>query len=90
MDGSERMALVTEGIFWPNALTIDYSASRLYWADAKHHVIESANFDGTNRKKVIRKETKSKHYFILKFYYILKLELDFEQSFATSVCFDTI
>lgn len=52
MDGSERMALITEGIFWPNALTIDYSASRIYWADAKHHVIESANFDGTNRKKV--------------------------------------
>lgn len=52
MDGSDRRQIVTEGIFWPNGLTIDYSAGRIYWADAKHHVIESANYDGTDRKKV--------------------------------------
>lgn len=51
MDGSERMTLITEGVHWPNALTIDFAALRLYWADAKHHVIESADLDGTNRKK---------------------------------------
>lgn len=53
MDGSERRTIITEGVFWPNGLTIDYSSKRIYWADAKHHVIESSNFDGNDRKKVM-------------------------------------
>lgn len=52
MDGSERRTIVSDGIFWPNGLTIDYSGGRIYWADAKHHVIESSYFDGSDRKKV--------------------------------------
>lgn len=52
MDGSDRRTIIVDGIFWPNGLTIDYAAGRLYWADAKHHVIESANLDGSDRKKV--------------------------------------
>ncbi|XP_053699069.1 low-density lipoprotein receptor-related protein 4 [Sabethes cyaneus] len=52
MDGSERQTIVSESIFWPNGLAIDYTTNRIYWADAKH-VIESANFDGKNRKKIL-------------------------------------
>ena len=52
MDGSERRAIISEAIFWPNGLTVDYTAERIYWADAKH-VIESATFDGIKRKKVM-------------------------------------
>lgn len=52
MDGSDRQTIVVDGVFWPNGLTIDYAAGRIYWADAKHHVIESAHLDGTDRKKV--------------------------------------
>jgi sugar lactone lactonase YvrE len=52
MDGSNRMAIVTESLFWPNGLCIDYTMNRIYWADAKHHVIESSKFDGKDRKKV--------------------------------------
>nr|CAD7429648.1 unnamed protein product [Timema monikensis] len=55
MDGSNRKIIVEESLFWPNGLCIDYTMSRLYWADAKHHVIETAKFDGTDRKKVISK-----------------------------------
>lgn len=51
-DGSYRRTIISDGIFWPNGLTIDYSGGRIYWADAKHHVIENANFDGSDRKKV--------------------------------------
>lgn len=54
MDGSDRRVIVSDGIFWPNGLTIDYSGGRIYWADAKHHVIESATYGGQDRKKVIR------------------------------------
>lgn len=53
MDGSQRMKIVSDGVIWPNGLTLDYAAARLYWADAKYHVIESVNLDGSNRKKVI-------------------------------------
>lgn len=53
MDGSNRKSIVTESVFWPNGLTVDYTSNRLFWADAKHKVIETANFDGSERKKVI-------------------------------------
>lgn len=52
MDGTERKIIATEGVFWPNGLAIDYPAGKIYWADAKHHVIESCHYDGSNRKKV--------------------------------------
>lgn len=55
MDGSNRKSIITESVFWPNGLTLDYAMNRIYWADAKHHVIECATFDGTDRKKVITK-----------------------------------
>lgn len=52
MDGSDRRAIVQDGLYWPNALAIDYSAGRFYWADAKLHLIESAHFDGLDRRRV--------------------------------------
>ncbi|XP_062539561.1 low-density lipoprotein receptor-related protein 4 [Armigeres subalbatus] len=52
MDGSDRRTIVSESIFWPNGLAIDYTTDRIYWADAKH-VIESADFDGKGRKKIL-------------------------------------
>ena len=55
MDGSDRREMVTESIFWPNGLTIDYTTDRIFWTDAKHHVIESAHLDGSDRKKMISK-----------------------------------
>lgn len=53
MDGSNRMPIITESVQWPNGLCIDYPANRIYWADAKHHVIESAELDGSGRRKVM-------------------------------------
>ncbi|XP_022829670.1 low-density lipoprotein receptor-related protein 4 [Spodoptera litura] len=55
MDGSRRKSIIVDKIFWPNGLTIDYTESKIYWADAKHHVIEKASFDGRDRKKVTNK-----------------------------------
>lgn len=52
MDGNRRKSVIVDQIFWPNGLTIDYTESRIYWADAKHHVIEKATFDGRDRKRV--------------------------------------
>ncbi|XP_072376430.1 low-density lipoprotein receptor-related protein 4 [Diabrotica undecimpunctata] len=55
MDGTNRKSIITESVFWPNGLTIDYTSNQIYWADAKHNVIETSNFDGILRKKVISK-----------------------------------
>lgn len=53
MDGSNRRIIADTHLFWPNGLTIDYASRRMYWVDAKHHVIEKADLDGRNRKAVI-------------------------------------
>lgn len=55
MDGSNRRSIVNESVFWPNGLTIDYTSNRIYWADAKHNVIETSLLDGSDRRKVISK-----------------------------------
>ncbi|XP_054162427.1 low-density lipoprotein receptor-related protein 4-like [Oppia nitens] len=53
MDGTGRIAIVETSLFWPNGLTIDHPSNRLYWVDAKHHVIECSNLDGTDRRRVV-------------------------------------
>lgn len=53
MDGSERRTIVANGVTWPNGLTIDYPSRKLYWADARQHAIECANFDGSGRAKIL-------------------------------------
>lgn len=53
MDGSERSAITNEKIYWPNGLTIDFATDRIFWADAKMHVIENSKLDGTDRKKIL-------------------------------------
>lgn len=53
MDGTERRIIADTSLFWPNGLTIDYPGRKLYWADAKHHVIESSDLDGAQRRVVM-------------------------------------
>ncbi|KAH9496257.1 Low-density lipoprotein receptor- protein 6 [Bulinus truncatus] len=55
MDGNQetRSVIIKENIMWPNGLTIDYEASKLYWADGKLGYIHSCDFDGSNRRSVI-------------------------------------
>ena len=53
MDGNDRVIIANTSLFWPNGLTVDYAAEKLYWADAKHHVIECSNLDGSHRRTVI-------------------------------------
>ncbi|XP_077517260.1 low-density lipoprotein receptor-related protein 6 isoform X3 [Amblyomma americanum] len=55
MDGNltTRQVIVREDIFWPNGLTVDYQARRIYWLDAKLKLISSMDYDGKNRAVVI-------------------------------------
>ncbi len=48
--GANYKPIITTDIKWPNGLTIDFSTSRLFWADAYFNKIESADFDGNFRQ----------------------------------------
>lgn len=52
MDGSQRKTLANTNLQWPNGLTVDYTSDHIYWVDAKYHIIERANLDGTGRKVI--------------------------------------
>ena len=68
MDGSldTRQVVISENIYWPNGLTLDYDAERIYWADAKLHFIHSCNYDGSDRKVIVAGELP--HVFALTLY----------------------
>ena len=53
MDGSNRIVIHSRHLIWPNALTIDIPTKTLFWADAKHHVIERSNYNGLNHRIVL-------------------------------------
>jgi len=63
MDGTHAEAIVTENLHWPNGITVDAVAQRIYWSDAKHDLLESAKFDGSDRRQT--KVTVIKHPFSL-------------------------
>ena len=53
MDGNNRAIIHNTELIRPYALTLDYSAQKLYWIDARNDVLESSNVDGTNRIDVL-------------------------------------
>jgi len=54
MDGTRSEAIITEDIGWPNGITVDVVMKRIYWSDAKHGSIETAKFDGSDRRIVFK------------------------------------
>lgn len=50
MDGSNPKVIVNESLGWPNALTISYETSELFWADAREDYLAVSNLDGKNIK----------------------------------------
>ena len=57
MDGKNRRIIIGKDIHWPNGLTIDYSAKKIYWVDAKLFYIATANYDGSNRERMFKSAT---------------------------------
>ena len=49
LDGTGRIVLHSSGLIWPNGLTLDHIARKLYWIDGNLDRIESSNVDGSNR-----------------------------------------
>uniref|UniRef100_A0A5S6QCG0 EGF-like domain-containing protein n=1 Tax=Trichuris muris TaxID=70415 RepID=A0A5S6QCG0_TRIMR len=63
MDGSSFRRIVTGGLAWPNGLTIDHYADRLYWADAFLDTIESSDLEGRSRRVVLKDANSIPHVF---------------------------
>lgn len=54
LDGSDPIKLFTKNkVEWPNGITIDYIARRIYWVDAREDYIASSDFFGNGFKKII-------------------------------------
>jgi hypothetical protein len=54
LDGSNVKHLFKKPVVeWPNGVTIDHIAERIYWVDAREDYIASANFDGHRFNKII-------------------------------------
>jgi low density lipoprotein receptor-related protein 5/6 len=65
LDGMRRIVLINENLVWPNDLTIDYHAARIYWCDARLHKIEHATLDGVDRRELIASPILLQHPFSL-------------------------
>lgn len=62
-DGSDRKLLVDQNIIWPNGVTIDLIIRRIYWIDAKEHGLYSMNYDGKDRRTILKSAIAIRHPF---------------------------
>ncbi|GIY34998.1 low-density lipoprotein receptor-related protein 4 [Caerostris darwini] len=53
LDGTGRRVIVATDLGWPNGLTIDYEARRLYWVDAQLDRIETSDLSGKHRMQLV-------------------------------------
>lgn len=54
LDGSNNMTLFgKDKVEWPNGITIDYIANRIYWVDARRDYIGSSDLHGDGFLKVV-------------------------------------
>ena len=63
MDGNHRQAIVTSGLQWPNGITTDYVTNKLFWVDAKLHIIMSSNLDGRQTSIILSDDQYLSHPF---------------------------
>lgn len=61
MDGSHRQTIVSSDVKWPTDLALDFVNRRIFWVDAKLHIICSADYNGQNHQVVFSSEEILKH-----------------------------
>lgn len=64
LDGTEVRVLFTKPqVVWPNGVTIDYIAERVYWVDASRDYIGSCDLSGKSFVKIIEQDSRVSHPF---------------------------
>ncbi|KAF2883536.1 hypothetical protein ILUMI_22600, partial [Ignelater luminosus] len=54
MDGTERTQLVTHKIVYPYGVTVDYPTSHVYWVDTYLDYVERIDYNGENRRTIMK------------------------------------
>lgn len=54
MDGTEREAIITRKIVYPYGVVVDYPVKHVYWVDTYLDYVERADYDGQNRKNIMK------------------------------------
>uniref|UniRef100_A0A914CDN1 EGF-like domain-containing protein n=1 Tax=Acrobeloides nanus TaxID=290746 RepID=A0A914CDN1_9BILA len=69
MAGNNRQILFNvsqiESGGWPNGLTCDYLAERIYWIDAKSDSVHSITYDGKDHREILRDSNYMAHPFAI-------------------------
>ncbi|XP_058789142.1 low-density lipoprotein receptor-related protein 6 [Phymastichus coffea] len=52
-DPTTRKVIVSDDIFWPNGLTVDYENELVYWVDGRYKFIAVMDYNGRNRRKIV-------------------------------------
>lgn len=69
LDGTDIQVLFTKPqIVWPNGITIDYIAERVYWVDASKDYIASCDLHGKMFKKILEQDARVAHPFAVGVY----------------------
>ncbi|XP_038113433.1 sortilin-related receptor [Culex quinquefasciatus] len=64
LDGTDIKLLFTKpDVVWPNGVTIDHIAERLYWVDASKDYIASSDLNGKNFMKILQQDSRVAHPF---------------------------
>uniref|UniRef100_A0A8D0H975 Low-density lipoprotein receptor-related protein 2 n=1 Tax=Sphenodon punctatus TaxID=8508 RepID=A0A8D0H975_SPHPU len=61
MDGTLRTVIISNKIYWPNGLSIDYPNKLLYFADAYLDYIDFCDYNGNNRRQVVASDLIIQH-----------------------------
>lgn len=76
LNGQNIRRLFTKpDVEWPNGITIDHIAERIYWVDARLDYIASSDLEGRNFKKIISHDVSYSHQELKKKKFILNILL---------------
>ena len=53
-NGGQRVAIVTQSLYYPNGMELDRGNRRIFWVDAEYDTVESVDYNGKNRKLLYR------------------------------------
>jgi hypothetical protein len=53
LSGEQRTRIVKTGLLRPISMTVDYQDQRIFWVDASRDSVESSDYNGNGRKKVM-------------------------------------
>jgi low-density lipoprotein receptor-related protein 4 len=53
LDGSDRKAIINSDLGFPVGLAIDFETKKLFWADALNDRVDTCDFDGKRRSRIL-------------------------------------